>query len=146
MKFHEEVGDLFSVKNTHVIVYPIAANAKCSDDISKLISDRFDMSSVKQAARTRELSVGSCFGVGNVMRLITKERDTHRTTYEHLAWSLVALRSLCDSLKINKLAMPRVCCDGDKLDWNRVRQIIFKTFGTRDIEIVVYTPLGEDKQ
>jgi hypothetical protein len=48
------------------------------------------------------------------------------------------MRDWTEELHIKKLAMPRIGCGLDKLDWNTVEEIIEEVFEGADIEIVIY--------
>jgi hypothetical protein len=43
----------------------------------------------------------------------------------------------CEELGIKYLAMPKIGCGLDKLDWNRVSDMIREIFSDLDIEIMV---------
>lgn len=70
--------------------------------------------------------------VGN---LVTKERYFHKPTLQTLCQSLEDLRRQAPEMK--RLAMPKIGCGLDRLDWTDVREMIQEVFGRTDIEIVV---------
>ena len=53
--------------------------------------------------------------------------------------SLRALRDLCIQNGVHRLAMPRIGCGLDRLDWNQVSQLIQRIFQEDDVEITIYT-------
>lgn len=53
--------------------------------------------------------------------------------------SLRAMRELCITNKIHHLAMPRIGCGLDKLNWDQVSKLIRRIFEDDDIEITIYS-------
>lgn len=47
------------------------------------------------------------------------------------------MREICQDNDIKKVAMPVIGCGLDRLNWNKVSEIIKKMFGDVDIEILV---------
>jgi O-acetyl-ADP-ribose deacetylase (regulator of RNase III) len=74
-----------------------------------------------------------------VFYLVTKERYFHKPTMSSLESSLRAMRDLCKQNEVHHLAMPRIGCGLDKLDWNQVSRLIQRIFEEDDIEITIYT-------
>lgn len=78
-----------------------------------------------------------------IFYLITKEKYFQKPTYKSLELSLQNLYNLCKKLDIMKLSIPKIGCGLDKLDWNRVQDIIESVF--IDIKITVYLLESEKK-
>jgi hypothetical protein len=53
--------------------------------------------------------------------------------------SLRRMRDLCIENDIHQLAMPRIGCGLDKLNWDQVSGLIQRVFKEDDIEITIYT-------
>lgn len=60
--------------------------------------------------------------------LITKEYSYHKPTYNSLTVAIKKLRDCVVKHGVKKLAIPRIGCGLDKLDWIIVRDIIKHTF------------------
>ena len=56
-----------------------------------------------------------------------------------LAKSLRAMRQLCVEYRVQELAMPRIGCGLDRLNWNDVAQLIQTIFADEDMRITIYT-------
>jgi len=78
-----------------------------------------------------------CVFYNNVFNLITKEYSNEKPTYESLKSSLEKMKQLVYSHKIKKIAMPKIGCGLDGLDWNKVRTMILNVFEGMDLEIKV---------
>jgi O-acetyl-ADP-ribose deacetylase (regulator of RNase III) len=73
-----------------------------------------------------------------VLYLVTKENFYDKPTYSDLQLALEQARDLCHELKIKELAMPKIGCGLDGLDWNRVRKIIQSVFTPSNTKIIVF--------
>ena len=71
--------------------------------------------------------------------LITKKCYNDKPTYDSLRSSLRAMRAHCESHAVARLAMPRIGCGLDQLEWSRVRRIIDEVFTSTNISIEVYS-------
>lgn len=70
---------------------------------------------------------------------VTKTRYFHKPTYDTLRSSLIAMKQHCVENNVTKLAMPRIGCGLDKLEWDEVKEIIKETFKDVEIDVTVYT-------
>ncbi|XP_067643099.1 uncharacterized protein Targ2 [Eurosta solidaginis] len=72
--------------------------------------------------------------------LVTKENVYETTKYGNLEAALICMREHMRIHEITKIAMPRICCGSDSLDWQRVKQIIRAVFAKENnVEILVCT-------
>lgn len=72
-----------------------------------------------------------------VFNLITKEKYWNKPTYQSLEKCLEILKKQCKLADVKKLAMPKIGCGLDRLQWGKVREMINKIFEDTDIEILV---------
>jgi hypothetical protein len=47
------------------------------------------------------------------------------------------MKEQCETFSIRKIAMPLIGCGLDRLDWNKVKDVIEDVFSDTDIEILV---------
>ena len=73
----------------------------------------------------------------NVYNLVTKTRFWHKPTLDSLHEALTDMRMYVVDDGVKKIAMPRIGCGLDKLDWEDVSQIIQEVFRDTDVEILV---------
>ncbi|KAI4823528.1 hypothetical protein KUCAC02_012111, partial [Chaenocephalus aceratus] len=72
--------------------------------------------------------------------LITKKKASQKPTYDGLARSLENMRSHCESNSVTRISMPRFYgCGLDKLQWNKVAEILEQVFKPTNISITVYS-------
>lgn len=74
-----------------------------------------------------------------IFYLVTKIRYFHKPTYESLYFSLIRLKQFCICLNVKKLAMPKIGCGLDRLNWVRVKNLMGLVFDNSDVEIIVYS-------
>lgn len=130
-------GDLFSADDSYYFAHCVSADYALGAGIAKQFRDRMNMRE-KLFLQHDNPKVGSAYLVDNVFNLVTKERYFQKPTYESLCRALIDMVVQCVPLGINKIAMPKIGCGLDKLDWNAVRAIIEATVWQENIEIVVY--------
>ena len=87
--------------------------------------------------RPRIVNWPSCFRVGPVYNIITKERYFHKPTYDSMQAGLIKLRQLIEKDGTEYLAMPKIGCGLDKLKWDKVRPMILNTFSGYPITIYI---------
>lgn len=81
--------------------------------------------------------VGDCIREGRAFNLITKERYYNKPTYRSLTTALIRMKELCINEQITKLAMPVIGCGLDRLEWNKVKDLIYDVFRGTDIDILI---------
>lgn len=69
--------------------------------------------------------------------LITKEKYYNKPTIETLKKTLLKLCEDCEKQNINTLFMPKLGCGLDKLNWKKVKSIIFEIFSPIKTKIII---------
>lgn len=141
MQFHEIQGNILEIPKNYLIVHCISGDMALGAGVALQIEQKFGCKKkLRQLAeiegRTR-LPVGRCYITDGVGHLVTKERYFHKPSI----WSLeAALDSLCVYVRdnhIRQIAMPRIGCGLDRLDWSQVSRLIKDVFANVDVEIMV---------
>jgi O-acetyl-ADP-ribose deacetylase (regulator of RNase III) len=73
-----------------------------------------------------------------VYYLVTKEHYNGKPTMETLRASLVACRTHAIEKGVKCIAMPRIGCGLDRLNWSLVKRMIDEVFEESGIEIKIY--------
>ena len=142
MTFTEERGDLFAEEIggyalCHCISSDFALGAGIAKQFAKMgIKKQLCEKFPKQWNGKGYCLITETNGiiVGN---LVTKERYSHKPTLETLRQSLEDFRESALELKLFKIAMPKIGCGLDKLEWSDVREIIQNVFAETDFNILV---------
>jgi hypothetical protein len=142
MTLTEVQSDLFLAPQGYYLVHCISGDYALGAGIAKQFNSLYDMRfrlhrDFPIPEGGRYANVGRALLVGNVFNLVTKPLCYHKPRHDDLYDTLIDLREQCENLHINKLAMPKIGCGLDRLNWNDVRDIIEEVFEDTDIDILV---------
>lgn len=146
MIYKEEVRDLFSVPDDYYLAHCISADFGMGKGIVVEFNKRFDMknkliSKYHDFIRYWDDPMGECRGTcvleGKVFNLITKRNYWNKPTYETLIQSLQHMKTLVINNDVKKIAMPVIGCGLDRLNWDKVSEIINEIFNDIDVEVLI---------
>lgn len=154
MELIEKHQDLFTVDSKYYFAQCISADFAMSAgiavqfnrhfDIKNKILSQYSLQYLKDWVGKTDKTKGDCLLVDQVFNLVTKTYGFEKPTYKALAAALQQMRYYCLKYSIEHLAMPRIGCGIDGLEWQKVKQLIISTFEDTDIEILVC--VLDDKQ
>jgi len=136
MTITEEYKDLFTVDDSYYLAHCIATDLRMGAGIAVPMQRKFNLRGQIQNSG-QSLESPACILTGRVFNLITKRRSSGKPTYQSLE---ISLRKMCELVKvkdIKKLAMPKIGCGLDRLQWGRVREMLREVFRDVDIDILV---------
>lgn len=134
MIYNEEKRDLFSVSEDYYFVHCVSADFALGKGIALEFKKRFDM---KNKLKAMEKTDSKCILIDMVFNLVTKETWRNKPTMESVGESLSELRRQVDEKGIKKLAMPKIACGLDGLEWENVSEQVRDIFSDTDVEILV---------
>ena len=140
MTYTEEHKDLFTVSDDYYLAHCISSDFAMGAGIAVEFVSRFDMrNKLRKAYPSKNLEerVGKALLIGRTFNLITKKYVYHKPYYDDLCSSLMDMKRQMQELSIKKLAMPKIGCGIDGLDWHKVKKIIAEVFGDTDVEILI---------
>ena len=144
MNYREETMDLFSVPDEYYLAHCISADFGMGKGIVVEFNRRFDMKNLLQRRYPdyvnnwhRWKQTFDCILEGRVFNLITKERYYDKPTYASVAGALYCMKAIALQYGVKKIAMPAIGCGLDKLNWDKMRDIVQGVFENSDIEILV---------
>lgn len=143
MIYKEERKDLFTVGGEYYLAHCISADFGMGRGIVVEFNRRFNMKNIltqkyfPDSLIKYQRNHGYCIREGKVLNLITKERYYNKPTLNSLKNALEDMKKICIREKILKIAMPKIGCGLDKLNWMDVKQLLFETFQDTGIEIFV---------
>lgn len=145
MIIREEQRDLFTVPKGHILVHCISADLAMGAGIAKEFTKRGVKAQLQRDYQDQDIEVGDCLvsdttGWRAELNLVTKEKYWQKPTYETMRMALEETKSLYEeimSYENVKLAMPRIGCGLDRLQWDKVKAIIEEVFADTDVEILV---------
>lgn len=142
MIIKEEKRDLFTVPQGYYLAHCIsgdyALGAGIATQFVEVYNMRYKLHSQYPIPNGEKFAnVGKALLVDNVFNLVTKARCFHKPTYDSLYETLVDMKDQCEEWDITKIAIPYIGCGLDRLEWNKVRDIIEDVFEDTDVEILV---------
>lgn len=136
MEYSEENINLFDTSEEYFLVHCISRDAKMGAGIAKEFVRRYpELKALRNMGE--QIKVGDCVLRGRVFNLITKEKYWDKPTYATLTKTLKGLKEQTNIRETSLLAMPKIGCGLDKLEWNKVREIIKEVFKDTEVEIKV---------
>ena len=127
--------------NDYYLAHCISADFALGAGIAKQFVEEMDIKnkliSLYSEKRFKKDIIGKYLLTGNVFNLVTKEKYYYKPTYNSLECCLTNMKVYCLENNIKKIAMPKIGCGLDKLNWDMVQGIIKDVFRYTDIEIVV---------
>lgn len=143
MTIREEQRDLFTVSTDYILVHCISTDFAMGAGIAKEFARRGVKAQLIENYRGMT-KVGDCAVTATTgwrleFNLVTKEKYWQKPTYGSLKTALVNARilALVNDDEPVKLAMPRIGCGLDRLQWVKVKAIIEEVFADTDVEILV---------
>ena len=147
MTIREENIDLFTVPQGYYLAHCITADfslgagvARKSDEVynmrEKLFDRRYDFSGSLARFNT-DSCMCQVLTIDNVYNLVLKKNPSKKAKYKKMRCVLENLKTEMKANLVTKVAMPKIGCGHEGLDWERVREIIEEVFGDTDIEILI---------
>jgi hypothetical protein len=137
--FEEKEGDLFSSPDS--LCHCVSACLHMGRGIAPVFKNKYKR--VDELKRQNAKPGGMCFLYvpdedRYIYYLVTKEKYFNKPTYTTMENSLTAMRDHCFENGVRKLSMPVIGCGLDKLEWDKVRNIIHRVFEPIGMHITVY--------
>ena len=138
MTITTEKRDLFTMPNRYYLAHCISSDFALGAGIAKTFDSVYNMRfKLFNKYPDYDYYGGDALLVENVFNLVTKEKYWHKPTYDTLRESLEMMKEQMHFECITNLAMPRLGCGLDRLQWPKVYEIICEVFEDMDVEIVI---------
>uniref|UniRef100_A0A336KNZ2 CSON013127 protein n=2 Tax=Culicoides sonorensis TaxID=179676 RepID=A0A336KNZ2_CULSO len=138
--FKDIEGDLFSCPKDCSLAHCVAADMKMGAGIAVKFKQMFGQVDQLKAQNQRAGGVAVLKdGDRYIYYLVSKNETYSKPTYQDLNYSLEAMRNHMRENKVSKLAMPRIGCGIDGLQWDKVSDLIKEVFKNENVEVTIYT-------
>ena len=138
MTIMTEKRDLFTVPQGYYLAHCISADFALGAGIAKTFDEVYNMRfKLFREYDDYEYEGGCALLIDNVFNLVTKPKCYHKPRYEAVREALETMKDIMEANAITKLAMPKIGCGLDRLDWDIVYEIICEVFEDTDIEILI---------
>ncbi|XP_067643106.1 ADP-ribose glycohydrolase OARD1-like [Eurosta solidaginis] len=138
-KLTEIEGDLFTAPQTHSLAHCVGADFAMGAGIAVKFKQIYGQVDELLAQGVQSGGVAVLQDKDRyIYYLVTKPQSWDSPTYDSLRSSLTAMREHMRKHKVQKLAIPRIGCGIDGLEWDKVSNELCTVFGGEELEIVVY--------
>lgn len=125
----EKNVDLLSLPVYFHIAHCIPADLTFHGQTAKRIDSFYNMKKkIEHDYKDSRFAVGEVIWMDNVFNMIVNKDRYDKVTMENLYNALCELACYCVDYNIKYLAMPRICCGSNKLNWEIVRPMIIDIF------------------
>lgn len=133
-----EKRDLFTMPHGYYFAHCISSDFALGAGIAKTFDNEYNMrfKLFKQYPNYAYYG-GDALLIDNVFNLVTKAKYWHKPTYESVREALESMRDQLEEIGGTKLAMPHIASGLDRLEWEKVYEIICEVFNDVNIEIVI---------
>lgn len=127
--------NLFDVSEDYFLAHCISKDYALGAGIAVEFEKRFNLKSRLQNYNNGHFT--DCIVIGRVFNLVTKAKYWQKPTYDSLTSALEIMKFQMQTYEIKKIAMPKIGCGLDGLQWGRVEEIIKAVFQDVNCEILV---------
>lgn len=138
MTITTEKRDLFTMPQGYYLAHCISSDFALGAGIAKTFDSVYNMRfKLFKNYPDYKYVGGDALLIDNVYNLVTKPKYWHKPTYDSLREALEMMKEQMDFVGATKLAMPKIAAGLDRLEWQKVYDIICEVFEDTDVEIVV---------
>lgn len=139
MKLTIEKRDLFTVSKDYALCHCISGDFALGAGIAKKFAELGVKDALKRVYGRYTGNSGVCLDTyvtdwAGEFNLVTKKRCFEKPTLWSMEQALNDMKRICEAKKI---AMPKIGCGLDKLQWSDVEPLIRDIFTDTDVEILV---------
>ncbi len=133
-------GNLFLSPPQEPLAHCVSADCAYGAGIAVTFKEKYGVEKVRQQnKKPGECAVTQEEDGRTIFHLITKRKCTDLPTYEDFTNSLKHMRDWCVEHRVKSVSAPRLGCGLDKLDFQRVQDILREVFTRIDIVITIYS-------
>ena len=136
MKLTEKKQDLFTVGEDYYLAHCIASDLRMGAGIAVPMCQKYSLRT-RMRASGESLDYPTCVLTEPVFNLITKKISSGKPTYDSLRDALAKMSLMVAAKGVKKIAMPKIGCGLDRLQWGLVRGMIEDAFKDLPGEILV---------
>ncbi|XP_023163418.1 ADP-ribose glycohydrolase OARD1 [Drosophila hydei] len=145
-KIREVTGDLFSAGPEYSMCHCVAADLRMGKGIAVKFRNKFGKVAELEKQNVKPGGVAVLESNGRyIYYLITKQQSWGKPTYQLLHSSLSAMQQHMAKHNVTRLALPRIGCGLDGLNWTKVRDMLAEVFQADATELTVYNYAAANK-
>lgn len=129
-------ADIRTAPQGYTIVSAFSDDINCKVGISKVMNEMFDVDGRRDVIK--HYKSGNLGKLDNLFLLFVKETSYDAPDWDRFTEALRDFKNKCIKNKINKIAMPKICCGKNGFSWIDVDIVLEDILGSLDIDIIVY--------
>ena len=130
--------EINNIKTPYLLVHCMNISLSTKKGIVVEIEKRYNIKElIKEKYNKNDVYIGNILITNNICSLITKNRVYDKPTYDSIKQCLINLYKYCKMNNIYNLIMPKIGCGLDKLNWDKVKNIINDIFKEKEFNIIV---------
>lgn len=138
MTLIEKKMDLFKVEDKYYLAHCISSDCEMGAGIAVEFQKRFELKEILLKNYTDEQRKHpTCILEKNIFNLITKKKYWDKPNYRSLKEALTEMKNIIILKNIKFIAMPKIGCGLDKLQWKIVKEMIKTIFSDIGVTILV---------
>lgn len=143
MKMIEIDLNIMSAPQSYYLAQGISKDLNFSTGLPALFERMYGMKEKIETFRADEYSdnadieLGEAVLIDNVFNLVVKESSYNKPDADRLLDALTDMRDQMDAKMIKKLAIPKICCGRNGLEWDDVKSALEFVFDDSDVQILV---------
>ena len=138
MKITEVNMNLITVPQGWYIAHAISADLNFKVGLPAVMDRVYHIEQrMKKIFDEDEIKPGYTFQLGNLFNLVVKDSTYDAPDIDSLMDALVGMRDYLEDEEADRLAIPKLCCGRNGLEWEEVLETIKFVFEDSDIEIMV---------
>lgn len=148
MTLREKNRNLLDVPQGYYLAHCITADFSLGAGVAKQIDSIFNMKEKLHRFFTSgaKYHLGDALLVDNVFNLVIKRDSTKKAKYKRLQAALIDMRDQMDDNVVTKVAIPRLGCGHEGMNWEKVKGIINEVFEDTDVEILVCSLMKHESE
>ena len=125
------------------IAHCISADARMKKGFADTLSNKVPQ--LREKCRSTTLQPGQILpfwdehGDRYIYNLVTKEKFSDKPTIENLSKALTTMKSHATTYGVHSIAMPKIGCGLDQMNWQDVLRLLKDQFAYSSIRVIVYT-------
>lgn len=137
MKITELEINIMAVPQGYYLAQGISRDLNFKVGLPALFEKTYNLKEKLAANYDEEIEIGEVYLIDNVYSLVVKDSSYDRPDRDVLMDTLVELRDQMEEDMVAKLAIPKLCCGRNGLEWDDVKAMISFVFGDSDVQILV---------
>lgn len=137
MKITELEINIMAIPQGYYLAQGISRDLNFKVGLPALFEKTYNLKEKLAANYDEEIEIGEVYLIDNVYSLVVKDSSYDRPDRDVLMDALVELRDQMEEDMVTKLAIPKLCCGRNGLEWDDVKAMISFVFGDSDVQILV---------